>query len=94
MLNFHILEKLFICWTIPFGISVVEDDDAMVVVIVVVVVEMSSVELENISLIQRLSPEMQSLQESSIVGQFWKRTHSDTDMKKVNQRHPCVESHN
>ena len=65
----------------------------MVVIVVVVVVGETSVEVELISSMQRLSPEIQSLQDSSIAGQFCKRMHSEADMKKVNHRHPNVESH-
>jgi len=72
------------------GVSAVVDDEAGVVV--VAVVEMSSVELDIISSMQRLSPETQSSQESSIVGQFCKRTHSDPDVKKVNHLQPSVKS--
>ncbi len=69
----------------PFGVSAVVVDDAEVV-------DVSSVELENISSMHRLSPEIQSSQDSSTFGQFWKSTHSVADVKKVNHRHPRVES--
>ena len=62
-------------------------------VVVIIAVEVSSVELEIMSSMQRLSPEMQSSQDSSIVGQVWNRIHSEADIKNVNHRHPLVKSH-
>jgi hypothetical protein len=52
----------------------------VVEVVVVDVVEVISVVLDTISSIQRLSPEMQSSQDSSMDGQFSKRTHTGTSV--------------
>jgi hypothetical protein len=65
---------------------------SVVVEVISVVVEVISVVLDTTSSIQRLSPEMQSSQDSSMDGQFSKRTHTGTKVLKVNQRHPHVES--
>jgi hypothetical protein len=59
-------------------ISVVVVVSIVVVVVISVVVESISVVLDISSSIQRLSPETQSSQDSSMEGQFWKRTHSGT----------------
>ena len=51
-----------------------------VVVVISVVVEVISVVLDTTSSMQRLSPEMQSSQDSSMDGQFSKRTHTGTSV--------------
>jgi hypothetical protein len=43
------------------------------------VVEVTSGVVDVVSSMQRLSPETQSSQDSSIVGQFWNRMHSDPE---------------
>jgi hypothetical protein len=55
-------------------VVVVVDVEEVISVVVVVI----SVVLDTTSSMQRLSPEMQSSQDSSMVGQFSKRTHAGT----------------
>jgi hypothetical protein len=66
----------------PFCDSVVVNSGVVevtsgVVEVTLGVVEVTSVVVDVVSSMQRLSPETQSSQDSSIVGQFWNRMHSD-----------------
>jgi hypothetical protein len=79
------LSLILISELLPFGFAVVVDVDS-------VEVDVITVELVGVSSMQRLSPEMQFSQDLSMVGQFLKRMHSDSAEKKVNHRHPRVES--
>ncbi len=82
----------------PWGFSVVVEVISVVVVVISVVVEVNLVVVvvfsvvDVVSSIHRLSPEIHSSQDSSIAGQFSKRTQTGTKALKVNHRHLRVVS--